>query len=341
MVHMVVANRFVLEIGVGFSLDQEGKGEIVDSPVLPEIYGFKAPSKIYNFDLEKAKTLLEQAGFKETEAGVREKIVKKELAFQFKSNLQTGSQGKEVEELQKCLAKDKEIYPEGEVTGYFGNSTKAAVIKFQEKYKDEILKPNDLEKGTGEVLKSTRTKLNEVCFEKPEEKIPLKFTLATVDQPSLAKVASILKEQWQALGVNVEIKTYDISTLEKEIIKPRSYDALLFGEVLGQIPDPFPFWHSSQKKDPGLNLAMYENKDCDKLLEEERQTLDEDKRKELLEKFQDFLIGDAPAVFLYNPSYLYFVSKEIKGITSSVIADPSKRFADIEEWYVKTKRVWK
>lgn len=319
----------------------EERGEIVDSPILPEIYGFKAPSKIYNFDLEKAKTLLEQAGFKETERGIREKIVKKELAFQFKSNLKTGSQGKEVEELQKCLAKDKEIYPEGEVTGYFGSSTKAAVIKFQEKYKDEILKPNDLEKGTGEVLKSSRTKLNEVCFEKPEEKIPLKFTLATVDQPSLTKVASILKEQWRALGVDVEVKTYDILTLEKEIIKPRGYDALLFGEVLGRIPDPFPFWHSSQKKDPGLNLALYENKDCDKLLEEGRQTLDEGKREELLEKFQDLLIKDAPAVFLYNPSYSYFVSKEIKGIIISIIANPSKRFADIEEWYVKTKRVWR
>jgi len=325
----------------------EGEGKIVDSPILPEIYGFKSPSKIYQFDLEKAKPLLERAGFQETETGIREKVIKKELAFQFKSNLTFGSRGTEVEELQKCLSKDKEIYPEMEVTGYFGNSTKEAVIRFQEKYKDEILKPIGLEKGTGEVLKSTRTKLNEVCFEKPEEKIPFRFSLVTVDQPLLTKVASLLKEQWRALGADIEIKTYDVSTSEKkiafenEIIKPRNYEALLFGEVLGQIPDPFPFWHSSQKKDPGLNLALYENKDCDKLLEEARQTLDEGKREELLEKFQDLLIEDAPSVFLYNPDYLYFVSKEIKGITIRTIADPSKRFSGIENWYIKTKRVWK
>jgi len=315
-------------------------GKIVDSPILPEIYGFKTASKIYQFDLERAKLLLEKAGFFETETGTREKVIKKELAFQFKSNLSLASQGKEVEELQKCLAKDKEIYPEGEITGYFGPKTKAAVIRFQEKYAQDILKPFELEKGTGEVRRTTRDKLNEVCFEKPEEIIPLKFSLVTVNQPRLIELANLLKSQWQVLGAEVEIKTYNISTLEKEIIKPRNYQAILFGKVLGMIPDPFPFWHSSQKKDPGLNLALYENKEADILLEEARQNLDEGKRKELLEKFQNILIEDAPAVFLYNPDYLYFVSKEIKGIKTGIITDPSQRFANIEEWYIKTKRVW-
>jgi ABC-type transport system substrate-binding protein len=317
-----------------------GEGNVVDSPILPEIYGFKKPTKIYQFDLEKAEELLEKAGFKITETGIREKVIKKELAFQFKSNLRTGSSGKEVEELQKCLAKDKEIYPEGEITGFFGQKTKEAVIKFQEKYADEILKPSGLEKGTGDVLKATINKLNEICFEKPEEKIPLKFSLATVNQPELIEVANFLKERWRALGADVEIKTYDILTLEREIIKPRNYESLLFGEILGLIPDPFPFWHSSQKKDPGLNLAMYENKDCDKLLEEARQSLNDEERKEKLEKFQDILIEDVPAVFLYNPDYLYLVSKEIKGVNIKTIVDPSKRFSGIEDWYIKTKRAW-
>ncbi|GAI49577.1 unnamed protein product, partial [marine sediment metagenome] len=129
--------------------------------------------------------------------------------------------------------------------------------------------------------------------------------------------------------------------LKREIIKPRNYESLLFGEVLGVIPDPFPFWSSLQKKDPGLNLAMYENKKCDKLLKEVRQSLDEDVRKEKLEEFQELLIEDTPAVFLYNPDYLYLVSKEIKGINVKIITDPSKRFIGIENWYIKTKRAWR
>lgn len=239
------------------------------------------------------------------------------------------------------MAKDPEIYPEGEVTGYFGNKTKEAVVKFQEKYKEEILQPSGLQSGTGEVLKSTQKKLNELCAAPSEEKLPLSFTLTTVNQPVLVNVASLLKEQWKSVGINVEIKAVDILTLGQEVIRTRDYEMFLFGEVLNAVPDLFPFWHSSQIKDPGLNLAGYENKECDKLLEEARGSLDEKERGNALEKFQNILIEDAPTVFLYGPDYLYLVSKEIKGINAKVITDSSKRFAGIEEWYIKTRRAWK
>ncbi len=317
------------------------QGEIVDSPILPEIYGFSAPTNIYSFDLEKAKELLDKAGFKETESGPREKIVKKELEFQFKRDLKSGSQGKEVEELQKCLAKDPEVYPEGKITGLFGNLTKKAVIKFQEKYAKEILEPWGFRKGTGMIGETTRAKLNEICFEKPIEILPLSFSLVTVDQPSLTEIADLLKEQWQVLGIEIKIETFDISNLEREIIKPRDYQSLLFGQVLGSIPDPFPFWHSSQKKDPGLNLALYENKVVDKLLEEGRKIQDFEEKTKVYEEFQNVLIADAPVVFLCNPNYLYFVSKEVKGINTKMIIDPSKRFSGITNWYIKTRRIWK
>ncbi|GAH38059.1 unnamed protein product, partial [marine sediment metagenome] len=191
-----------------------GRGKVVNSPILPEIYGFEKPSKVYEFNPEEAKEILENAGFVETENGKRVKIIKKEPAFQFKSNLKLGSQGTEVKELQKCLAKDPEVYPEGEITSYFGSKTKAAVIRFQEKYKEEILEPVGIEKGTGLVRKTTREKLNEICFEPPEETIPLKFSLTTVDQPILIEVASLLQSQWENLGVEIEIETFNISTLE-------------------------------------------------------------------------------------------------------------------------------
>jgi len=317
-----------------------GYGKTVDSPVLPEIYGFSPPSKIYNFDLELAKTLLDKAGFIEKEGGSREKTVKKELAFQFKTDLKDGSKGKDVEFLQQCLAKDPEVYPEGRVTGEFGSQTKNAVISFQEKYAKDILVPFGLTKGTGLVSKATRAKLNEICFPPPQETLPLKFSLATVNQPLLIKVADFLKERWKNLGADVEIKIYEESEI-KDVIKTRNYDSLLFAEVLGAVPDPFPFWHSLQKKDPGLNLAAYQNKKADKLLEEIRQTNDGTERKEKLEQFQDILIEDAPAVFLYNPGSVYFVSKELKGMNSGIIAEPAKRFANIENWYTKTKRVLK
>ena len=317
-------------------LDPETK--IVDSPILPDIYGFEAPVKTYPFDLDKANSLLEDAGFKEKESGVREKIIDKKPAFQFKSDLQTGSRGTEVEELQKCLAKDAAIYPEGEITGLFGQKTKEAVVKFQEKYKSDILTPSGLTQGTGTVRNSTRKKLNELCTKPTQEITVLKLVLVTVNQPLMSTAANLLKERWEVLGADIEVKTFDDIS---DIIKPRDYEAILFGEALGEIPDLFPFWHSLQRKDPGLNLSAYSNKEADKLLEDARQTLDDEERQRKLEKFQNILIADAPAVFLYSPDYLYFASKKIGGIKEKMITDPSKRLSAAENWYIKTKRTWK
>ena len=316
------------------------KGEIINSPVLTEFS--LQESKELSLDFEKARAILQKAGYQDLDGdGILEKVIVKEPSFQFKSNLSLGSRGKEVEELQKCLAKDVEVYPEGEITGYFGQKTKEAVIRFQEKYRKEILEPFGLERGTGEVGSKTREKLNQICFERKEEKNFLKFSLSTVEDPILLKTAQILKEQWEKLGFGVEIESYKIEDLKREVIPKKDYDALLFGQVLGKIPDFFPFWHSSQIGENGLNLSNYQNKEVDKILEEQRQEFDDEKRREKLEKFKEFLKKDSPAIFLYNPNYFYFVSEKVKGVKESFISLPSERFWNISNWYIKEKRVWK
>ena len=314
---------------------------VIDSPILPKVYGFDAPEEIYEFDIEKAKELLDEAGFKEDENGLRKKVINKSPSFQFKSYLQKGSKGTEVQELQRCLAMFEDVYPEAEVSGYFGPKTEAAVIRFQEKYKEEILEPWGFSKGTGIVSKTTRNKLNEVCFDSNDEVLTLKFSIITVDQPQLIKVAEEIKRQWKVIGVEIEIKKFPIFQLEQDFIKPREYEILLFGEVLGAVPDPLPFWHSSQKKDPGLNLADYGNKKADELLEAIRQSSNLQSQTDNLIAFQNILIKDAPVIFLYCPDYTYLASNEIQGISMEKITDPSKRFSQIEKWYIKTKRVWK
>ena len=121
-----------------------GYGKIINSPLMPEIYGFSSPSVINEFDLDKAKELLNEVGFKDIDGdGFREKNIEKNAAFQFTSTLNVGSQGVEVQELQKCLAQDPEVYPEGEISGYFGNLTKKAVINFQE-YKKKKEKEREI-----------------------------------------------------------------------------------------------------------------------------------------------------------------------------------------------------
>ncbi|MBI2452949.1 MAG: peptidoglycan-binding protein [Parcubacteria group bacterium] len=67
----------------------------------------------------------------------------------------------EVRCLQQRL-KEAAVYPEGFITGNFGQLTLAAVIRFQEKYGAEILAPLGLTQGTGYAGPSTRAKLNQL-----------------------------------------------------------------------------------------------------------------------------------------------------------------------------------
>ena len=82
-------------------------------------------------------------------------------AHTFATDLYMGMQNDDVKALQEILiAEGVWDRPDIGATGYFGPITKAAVIKYQEKYADEILAPLGLTAGTGYVGPSTRAHLN-------------------------------------------------------------------------------------------------------------------------------------------------------------------------------------
>jgi peptide/nickel transport system substrate-binding protein len=247
-----------------------------------------------------------------------------------------GSKGTEVTELQGCLSRLDNNFKtllQGETSGKYGQGTSDAVTAFQKKYLTDT-------PSTGEVGAGTRKQLNLLCLAPQNSSIPLQFTLTTINQPQLVDTANILKDYWQKVGVTVQIKTVELSQL-KDTIKNRDYDALLYGQALGSEPDLYPFWHSTQINDPGLNLSEYQNKNADQLLKDSREALDSSVKSQKYEKLQDTILTDAPALFLYNPDYLYWVSQKVKGIDTTKIVDPAKRFENIQNWYVQTRRVWK
>jgi len=314
------------------------QGKVINSPILPQIYGFDVPEQS-EFNPEKAQQILQENGYQLIENKLIDE--KTQANFNFTKDLKSGSKNSEVESLQQCLSNFPDIYPEAEVSGYFGAKTKQAVIKFQEKYRQDILDPWDFEKGTGMVSKTTRQKLNQICNEIKLELNPVELTITTINQEFLIRTAELLKQQWEKLGFKVNIQSLDFNELSQEYIKPREYEILLFGEILNLIPDPFPFWHSSRINDPGLNLAIYENKKADNALERARMAETYENLKTNLQEFQEILISDNPSIFLYNPNFIYLIDKNIKGIDFEILSDPAKRFNNINNWYTDTKRVWK
>lgn len=89
----------------------------------------------------------------------------------FYRSLSLGDEGEDVLVLQKVLNRDPEtkiasigIGSSGNESRYFGELTKQAVIRFQNKYKNEILTPNGLVLGTGYVGPSTLSKLSQLMI---------------------------------------------------------------------------------------------------------------------------------------------------------------------------------
>jgi peptide/nickel transport system substrate-binding protein len=103
----------------------------------------------------------------------------------------------------------------------------------------------------------------------------------------------------------------------------------------------YPFWHSSERNDPGLNVALYANPKVDKLLEDARSTTSNSQRESDYKSFNKEIQNDEPAVFLYAPSFLYMVPKDVKAVTLGELSSSQDRFLGIRNWYIETNNVWK
>lgn len=169
----------------------------------------------------------------------------------------------------------------------------------------------------------------------------LEFSISTGNARELTQTANLIKADLQKVGIKVEVKTFETGNLNQGVIRPRKYDALLFGQIINNESDLFAFWHSTQRKDPGLNISLYTNAKVDKLLEEAFVTADRTSRTKKYAQFEEEIKKDMPAVFLYSPSFIYVVSKNLKGFSVGKVVSPADRFLDVYKWYSETEDVWK
>lgn len=168
----------------------------------------------------------------------------------------------------------------------------------------------------------------------------LSFALATADTPELVATANAVADMWRAAGIDVSVQVYPLTEFNTTVLRPRSYDAVLFGEVVGRSLDLFAFWHSSQRNDPGLNLSLYANSTADKALASARTEPNKGAREKLYATFLDEVQEDNPAVFLYSPDFVYSVPATVQNLSLGALTSPSERFLNVHEWYTDTERVW-
>ncbi|MDD4931183.1 MAG: ABC transporter substrate-binding protein [Candidatus Colwellbacteria bacterium] len=165
----------------------------------------------------------------------------------------------------------------------------------------------------------------------------LSFTITVPDLEPLVKTADILKSDWESQGAMITVKALRPADIQ-QVIKDRSYEVLIFGNILNEPQDLYSFWHSSKRFYPGLNLSMWNDRTGDSLMEEIRTEVYPAVRAELASKLTSLIADSTSAVFLASPDYIYIVSPRLKGFETTEVITPVDRLADISKWYLVTER---
>lgn len=202
----------------------------------------------------------------------------------------------------------------------------------------------------------------------------LSFSLYFVESFDRVNVAKSIQNDLENIGVKVVIDRRDqpgqdssptapsgwsLNEINNQYLLPRTFDAILYGMYTFIDPDRYELFHSSQSKDPGLNISGYTGSvptvqirpnrqegesalitvpKVDRLLEETRALdpdRDADKRKQNYDEFQSLIAEDAPVVFLYHPQFIYYSNVNVRDIDLANVASLEDRFRNIEKWVLE------
>lgn len=165
----------------------------------------------------------------------------------------------------------------------------------------------------------------------------LSFTITVLDIPEFITVAETLAAQWNAIGAQATVTKVDDTVFESSVLKNRSYDILLAGAQYGVFPDPYPFWHSSQAPHPGLNVSQLISKGADDAVATIRATADVNARATAFNALATAIEEPRAAVFLYQSTVPMAFPSGLKNAEVPLLSIPADRFADVQEWYLKTR----
>ena len=202
-----------------------------------------------------------------------------------------------------------------------------------------VEEPEDRIAAAAGILEDGGWEYDEETFLWTRDGATLSLTIKTSNVSELKAASEAIRESLEELGVPVSIEYYEPGDLAQNVIRPRRYEALLFGMVVGRDTDLYAFWHSGERTDPGLNIALYTNSSVDALLEEIRTgTREENEGK--LARLNEIVSSEYPAIFTHVPDFLYTVPKHVNNIILTRISAPSDRFQGIHAWYRYTEHVW-
>jgi peptide/nickel transport system substrate-binding protein len=165
------------------------------------------------------------------------------------------------------------------------------------------------------------------------KKVDFEFTFINNQNPSRKQILLVVIESFKKIGIEADIQDFEWSVFLDKLDK-HEFDACYGGWVLSDTPpDPFQIFHSSQSSDEGSNYISYNNPESDKILVNLRTEFDEDKRKEMLYRWQEIIYEDQPYTFLWSASGKFATSDRFRNTRWYAHPYPHKT----NEWWTSTQ----
>lgn len=156
--------------------------------------------------------------------------------------------------------------------------------------------------------------LDEAGYSDPGNGVP-RFTLVykTSKNPTRQKIAEIFAQYLRAVGIGMEIKSFEWGTFFADI-KSGNFQMYSLTWVGMVDPDILRFiFHSTSAPPDGANRGGYENHRVDELLDAGRGQADADRRKEIYGEVQAILSEELPYITLWTSVNVAAVNRRVKG----------------------------
>ena len=119
----------------------------------------------------------------------------------------------------------------------------------------------------------------------------------------------LIKEDLKKVGIDLNITAREWSVYIQDMDK-RDFETTYGGYSISPIMgDPKQMWHTSSSTTGGSNMYSFGNAESDKLIEDIRSELDENKRIEMYKKLEIMIHDDVPCVFMFSPANRIAINK--------------------------------
>jgi peptide/nickel transport system substrate-binding protein len=131
------------------------------------------------------------------------------------------------------------------------------------------------------------------------------------DYPLYADIASYMKQQFAAAGIEMDLEPLEFSVMLQNMDQ-RKFDAVMLGWSSIIENDPYQIFDSASIANQGGDFVSYSDPAADRLIEQARTEVNDDKRMALWHQLQAVLYRDQPYIFLYTKQATAFINPRFR-----------------------------